>query len=112
MNASNLTSDPFPAIVVDKDSLIMGDSGSVTGIIYWRAEDHAFPDHIWNDFVIVVLRWWIQEAIGLAENPDQQAVLRFVDGPFEVRISRSFEHLTYEFLDRHPPDKMCVSSHG
>jgi hypothetical protein len=47
-----------------------------------------FPEHSWDDFVEIVLSWWMEEMIGfLVDGSD--ATLRFMDGDFSVTVVSS-----------------------
>ena len=79
--------DTFPRIVLVERSLRQHSGGSITGIIYWQADGLSFPDDSWDDFVVVILRWWVQAIMRLAERSSTVESLLFMDGPFAVRLS-------------------------
>lgn len=74
-------------INIDVDTLKMSSSGAISADIWFVLSDQAFPADDWNDFVVVILTWWLTELsslekskLGLARN------LQFMDGPFIVHL--------------------------
>ena len=72
-------------LCVDPSSLETAASGAVTGRI-WFEGVHPFPDAGWYDFPIVVLSWWLELLLRLATGQAKTAELRFMDGPFRIRV--------------------------
>jgi hypothetical protein len=60
----------------------------VTGKVHVRFGDVDFPDTDWDDFVVVVLTWWLVEVRKLIEE-GVGVVMRFMDGPFAVMLEPS-----------------------
>jgi hypothetical protein len=57
-----------------------GSRGSITAVIYYDFGDgRQFPEEDWNDFVVVILNWWIEAMEQAAAEPVK---LYFMDGPF------------------------------
>lgn len=79
------------SLVVDVDhrSLCFGTEGVVTGRIILRYGNICFPEAGWNDFVAVVLSWWVEAAIDLCGPTGKSRELRFMDGPFWVDVTRT-----------------------
>lgn len=73
------------SIVLDETSLTTN-RGVVTGRLHVLANGHRFPDPFWNDFVVVVLGWWCEALLACVQEPSQEAELRFMDGPFHLRV--------------------------
>lgn len=48
----------------------------------------CFPEPDWDDFVGVILGWWIRDARSIVTGPTLEASWRFMDGPFAVRVWR------------------------
>ena len=83
-------------LVID-GPLVRTASGLVSGYIYFRSSDGwAFPEHQWSDFPVVVLQWW-REAV---QEESSDIVLRFMDGPFEVKIRNVDGRDRLTFLQR------------
>lgn len=56
------------ALEIETSSLLTYDNNRPsTGEIYFQFEDFAFPEKGWNDFVDVILNWWIHNLIELIE---------------------------------------------
>jgi len=49
-------------------------------------EGQSFPDTRWDDFVVVILAWWIQSLLGLLEGQSREAELEFMDGPYGMSL--------------------------
>lgn len=56
-------------------------SGAITGRVVIKVGDMTFPDGEWLDFIDILVAW--VDAI----RAGGKAILYFMDGPFEVRIS-------------------------
>src|SRR5213595_3106402 len=74
------------ALEIDPATIEIAASGSITGAIWLHADDIAFPETDWNDFVVVVLGWWTNEAAALIAGGKTRGELMFMDGPFSVSI--------------------------
>lgn len=60
---------------------------TATGQLFIQANNYYFPTNTWNDFVAVVLNWWVTNALSL----DEAAIEvenRFMDGPYSYRARR------------------------
>lgn len=79
---------PEILIKVKTDSLNMGESTSrlVTGEICFMVGDIFFPEIRWNDFVVVILNWWLDNIKKLRNSAiGTSCDFKFMDGPFLVR---------------------------
>lgn len=47
----------------------------------------AFPSADWTDFGVVILAWWTAELQALDAGETDVATLRFMDGPYEMRVT-------------------------
>lgn len=47
----------------------------------------AFPSTDWRDFGVVILGWWAAELQALEAGLTDVATLRFMDGPYEMRVA-------------------------
>jgi hypothetical protein len=56
--------------------------GSITGEISVRLGNEAFPDARWNDFVVVIMGWWLEEIHKLTTGVASISYCRFMDGPY------------------------------
>ncbi len=68
------------------ESLALTSRKAITGEIYFENAEGYFPDIHWNDFVVVILDWWI-EAIDRIEKATvgETDEFLFMDGPYLVR---------------------------
>jgi ParB-like nuclease domain len=69
--------EPF-YLVVDPDSLELS-RGSITGKIHISNATCTFPEPEWNDFVVVVLGWWLEAAAEVSGRQGTEGLLRFMD---------------------------------
>jgi hypothetical protein len=46
------------------------------------------PGERWNDFVVVVVTWWLDALEKLERSVDREVVLRFMDGPYWITAIR------------------------
>lgn len=61
-------------------------SGNVIGAIHINADGFAFPDNSWDDFVVRILGWWLEEVSKLCFETDENCSCYFMDGPFRYDI--------------------------
>ena len=71
---------------VSVESLEQLASGRVYGALHLQLADAKFPSADWTDFVAVVLSFWCDALAKVFAEPDQAAEVRFMEGPFIVRL--------------------------
>lgn len=74
-------------IVFEPDTFERSDNGTITGVIYFDFGDFQFPEIRWNDFVVVIVGWWIEAMLRLSNGLTRIEDLKFMDGPLKVRIT-------------------------
>lgn len=84
---------------VAMESLELTSRKAVTGEIYFESNGTYFPELHWNDFIIVVLNWWLRviqkiyiSNVGITDE------FLFMDGPFLVRgckVSQETIHMDF-----------------
>lgn len=84
------------AVEIDEESIERSEKGSITGSIWLKMDDTAFPEQGWNDFIVVVLGWWTNEAAALIAGTKRRGELVFMDGPFSVEVSAEGERWKVE----------------
>src|SRR5256885_4625928 len=84
------------ALEIDPATIEIAASGSITGAIWLQSHDIAFPETDWNDFVVVILGWWTNEAAALIAGAKTRGELMFMDGPLSVAISAEGERWKLE----------------
>ena len=63
------------------------ESKDVIGVVYFTFDtDYAFPDNKWDDFVVIILGWWVDAALALFTGQEKLVVLYFMDGSFQVNL--------------------------
>ena len=75
-----------PYVTAVSNSFIQMPGGQITGKIYFQFGEKTFPESDWNDFVVVMLCWWLKAVIQMIDGIKENAELLFMDGPFSVRI--------------------------
>jgi hypothetical protein len=81
-------------IIVNPDSFNKGRS-NFTGEIYFKVDDFFFPEEGWNDFIIIILNWWLCAFKNFDDFNADSFEMLFMDGPLEVKCKR----LTNEVLE-------------
>ena len=74
----------------------------ITGTLYLELGRHQFPEKGWNDFVVIVLTWWLSAMREMKLGRSTNQELRFMDGPLHINVSkREFDFCQIEcFEDR------------
>lgn len=91
-------------IKVNEESLAIGSniSKSITGEIYFDIGGKIFPELRWNDFVVIILTWWIQSLSKLMiSDIGTTCEFQFMDGPFVVRGMKAEDNIVdLEFVQQ------------
>ena len=66
-------------------------AGLVSAGLHLRLNNLLFPHAEWTDFTVVVLDWWVVAALRLLTGEQQAIEVRFMEGPFLVRIEAQSE---------------------
>ena len=75
-------------VQVDSASLTQSNSTAITGVVFFDFGNYLFPEEGWNDFVVVVLCWWLSALKQIAEGCSDSETLRFMGGPLYVTINK------------------------
>ncbi|GGD64359.1 hypothetical protein GCM10011514_30410 [Emticicia aquatilis] len=62
--------------------------GSITSGVYFEVNKKFFPEKDWNDFVVVVLSFWLDEIIKMKTSNCDNGSFLFMDGPLKFTIDR------------------------
>ena len=73
-------------IAIKLDSIVK-DGDKIFGNIFFEKSEFVFPERQWNDFVIIILNWWIDELLKLINNNAISAELFFMDGPLSIKVN-------------------------
>lgn len=73
---------------IEPESFQKLESQSIIGIIYFDFGRYQFPEEKWNDFIVVILSWWLSALREIVFGNGKQQELRFMDGPFYLSINR------------------------
>jgi hypothetical protein len=69
-------------------SLEQSKSQAITGVIYFDFVNHQFPEKGWNDFIVVVLCWWLSALKSIAFEDSDSEELLFMDGPLYINVKK------------------------
>jgi hypothetical protein len=87
-------------IRLDLASLRRSSTGMVSSILFVEVNGFCFPEHSWNDFPVIVLGWWLDEAFHMCVGSASVRELLFMDGRFSLRISKiRGKECTLSFMD-------------
>ncbi|MCG8419070.1 MAG: hypothetical protein MJE77_14135, partial [Proteobacteria bacterium] len=58
----------------DESTLEQSDnaSRSITGDLYFDFDGFPFPAERWNDFVVVIIAWWLAALAAFGKNPERR----------------------------------------
>lgn len=71
---------------IAEDSIEHTSSRIVTGVVFFDFGEIKFPESEWNDYVVVILSWWLVALRDIVEGRVDTVELRFMDGPFWVSV--------------------------
>ena len=69
-------------INIKPETFIRYKSGSIIGVIWLTIGDWDFPQVGWDDFVVVILGWWLQEILQVLIGCRERVLCRFMDGSY------------------------------
>jgi len=75
-------------IQVEKSSLECTENKLITGIIYFDFGRCQFPENDWNDFIVIILNWWLSALTRIALGVSDSENLQFMDGPLFVKVKK------------------------
>ncbi len=75
-------------LVIELGKLDLRPQGPATAGIWLTLNGSHFPMIGWNDFVVVVLGWWVAAVLRLLQSDSASELVHFMDGPYAVEISR------------------------
>ena len=101
------------SLIINPDSIRVSKSKISTQIfseIYFQLNDGTFfPEEKWDDFAVVILGWWLQEALSI--NTDNKHIFNFMDGPYYLEVSLVDDFYMLTFInDRYDEKKKIFSS--
>lgn len=77
------------SVLVEIASLRVRSNGPATANIWFVINGREFPRGRWNDFVVVVLGWWVVGLLNLLRDTSTHETMRFMDGPYAVEVSKT-----------------------
>ena len=64
------------------------EGGNVTGLIFLELPPGAFPDELWWDFPVTLLKWWTDEWLQFLTPARRVVQWRFLDGPYTATLTK------------------------
>lgn len=71
---------------------------SIDGCIYVSIHDTYFPSYQWFDMISVDFENWIPDLISFANGHTDFVILRFVDGPYQIKLCRTLNDSVFAHL--------------
>lgn len=97
-------------IIIGENNVKLGsNNGLITGEIYFKINDYYFPERNWNDFLVIILGWWVNSFINAIKTNANKFEFHFMDGPFLAEAVLKDKNL-YEIclLERNKNNKTLV----
>jgi hypothetical protein len=92
---------------VAANTLARSKLGTISGEVWCQLGEEGFPQVGWSDIAAAVVSWWLESTVRLVDGRKRNAVMRFMDGPFEVRVFAKRRDLWQaDLVDEHPPVKI------
>ncbi|BDR57686.1 hypothetical protein [Xylocopilactobacillus apicola] len=98
-------------LVINPDSVRVSHSKISTQIysdIYFQIGETFFPEEKWDDFSVIVLGWWLKEALSISS--DSRSVFRFMDGPYYFEAHLIDGKCSIDFISERHNKKEIVSN--
>jgi hypothetical protein len=76
-------------IEVEENDIDVTSAGLAFGHLAVKVGENYFPDEQWQDFVQVVLCWWLVAVRELSNFKNTEATLNFMDGPYSMRLQKN-----------------------
>jgi len=73
-------------VQTESKSIEQSKSQAITGVIFFDLGGYQFPEKGWNDFIVVVLSWWLAALENIISGSADNEVLRFMDGNLYVVV--------------------------
>lgn len=100
------------SLIINPDSVRISESKISTQIfseIYFQIGSVFFPEEKWDDFSVVVLGWWLQEACCI--KPGRRSIFRFMDGPYYFEVCLIDDSCDIDFIsDRYNKKEIVFSN--
>jgi len=78
---------PQTALFVDSSTLLLRKSGPAIAVICIVTGEDTFPGVGWDDFAVVILRWWAGALCRILRSESKNELVHFMDGPYAVEVS-------------------------
>lgn len=85
-------------LITENSSIQQSNTGTITGVIYVSIDGKIFPEKGWNDLIIVILNFWIDELNNMTAKHSKGEFL-FMDGPFRFKLSTTKTDSRFEGFD-------------
>ncbi len=73
-------------LVIDSRTLRTRPAGPATANIWLEINGLQYPMLEWNDFVVIVMGWWVLALLRLVRGASALEIVHFMDGPYSVEV--------------------------
>lgn len=108
----SITTQDTAKVYVGIETLSYGEN-NFTGAIALQFGSAYFPERGWNDFPIIILRWWLKELLRLwhGELKNRQSVeCLFMDGDFYFDVSACDGHWLIQCIEGIPDGEIVAEA--
>lgn len=96
------------SVHISPKSLTLSPHGKVLGHIWVQVDDVFFPEQEWDDFVVVIMGWWLDGFLKISMGKQSKCICSFMDGPFEFTVTpQTQERWLIEFFEKRRTGKTC-----
>lgn len=96
-------------IIVNLESFNKNRLDSITCEIYFKINEFFYPEEGWNDFVIVILNWWLYAFKNFQSLNNDSFEMLFMDGPLKVKAKKNENNeLEMVFIRRYIDCEDCI----
>jgi hypothetical protein len=92
-------------LIVPREALRLSADQALRGTIFFRKGSIEFPTNDWDDFVVVLLEWWLRALMPIVRGEEASAEFLFMEGPYQVNVEAiSPTMIVLQFFDRSNPE--------
>ena len=98
-------------IGIDFSSFSLSEKEVITGEICLSNGNYFFPEKRWNDFVVEILGWWLNDFHKMIQNKEQEQDFTFKDGDFCFLLSEESD-MTWKIsmYEEIPPQNAVIET--
>ncbi len=74
---------------INNNKILKNSLEGITSEIYFNVNNKIFPEINWNDSIIVILNFWLDEIIKMKNSNTFEGDFLFMDGPLKIKIIKN-----------------------